>query len=173
LLTPEGQEVMAGRITIPEFDQGRPVWLIARRLLEKDKTVEVTPKYLGPPGPKPLLGWSDVRDDLRSVSVVEGPLDLVALRMWSVPGLALARSYTSEHNLRRLERFDRLYLALDQDDGGRKATTALVSRFGSRAVPIALPPAVKDPAELARRLDAERLFRSAIRAADVEYRLAA
>ena len=166
LLTRDRQEVMAGRITIPEFDAGHPVWLIGRRFLGEDNVVEGSPKYLGLPGPKPLLGWSDIRPNVRSISVVEGPLDWLALRMWDVPGLALAGSYASEHNLRLLERFDRLYLALDQDEGGRKATAELASRFGSRAVPIALPPGVKDPAELARRLDGERLFRSAIRAAD-------
>ncbi|MBV9971279.1 MAG: toprim domain-containing protein [Xanthobacteraceae bacterium] len=173
LLTRDRQEVMAGRITIPEFDQGRPVWLMGRRLLEHDETLEATPKYLGLPGPKPLLGWEEVRHNTRSVCVVEGPLDLLTLRMWDVPALALAGSYASEHNLRLLERFELLYLALDRDDGGRKATAALVSRFGSRAVPIALPPGVKDPADLAGRLEGERLFRSAIRAADAECRLAA
>ena len=173
LVSRDRQEVMAGRITIPEFAEGNPVWLIGRRLLQSGKIIEGSPKYLGLPGPKPLLGWGDVREKTRSVSVVEGPLDLVALRMWGVPGLALAGSYASEHNLRLLERFDRLYLALDQDDGGRKATAELASRFGSRAVPVALPPGVKDPAELARRLDGERLFRSAMRAADDAYRLVA
>jgi DNA primase len=120
-----------------------------------------------------LLGWGDIRPDTRSVSVVEGPLDRLALRIWDVPALALAGTYAPERNLRLLERFDRLYLALDQDDGGRKATADLVSRFGSRAVPIALPPGVKDPAELVKRLDGEQLFRSAMRAADDAYPLAA
>lgn len=166
LLTHDRQEVMAGRITIPEFDQGRPVWLIGRRFVAPDKIVESSPKYLGLPGSKPLLGWGDARHNSLSVVVVEGPLDLLALRMWEVPGVALAGTYTSDHNLRLLERFDLLYLALDQDDGGRKAIAELARRFGPRAVPLALPPDVKDPAELARRLDGERVFRSAMRAAD-------
>jgi DNA primase len=110
---------------------------------------------------------------VRSVAVVEGPLDWLALRMWDVPGVALAGTYASERNLRLLERFDRLYLALDNDDGGRKATAQLASRFGSRAVEIALPPGVKDPAELARYLDGQQLFRSALLAADHAYGLAA
>jgi DNA primase len=158
LLTRDQQEVMAGRITIPEFDEGHPVWLIGRRFRGEDIIVEDCPKYLRLPGPKPLLGWGNVRHNTRSVSVVEGPLDLVALRMWNVPALALAGSYASEHNLRLLERFDRLYLALDQDDGGRSTTAELASRFGSRAVAIALPRGVKDPADLVRRLDGGSFF---------------
>jgi hypothetical protein len=138
-----------------------------------DTIVESSAKYLGLPGPKPMLGWGNVRHNTRSVSVVEGPLDLLALGMWGVPGIALARSYASEHNLHLLERFDRLYLALDQDDGGRSATWELASRFGPRAVPVALPPGVKDPADLARLIDGEQLFRSALRAADDAYRLVA
>lgn len=166
LLTRDGQEVMAGRITMPEFQEGAPVWLVGRVLERQDSVSEDRPRYLGLPGPKPLLGWSDVHHIARSVCVVEGPVDLLALRMWAVPGVGLAGGHASEQNLRLLECFDRLYLALDQDDAGRKATADFVSRFGPRAVPIALPLGVKDPAELARRVDGARLFRSALRAAD-------
>lgn len=60
----------------PEIRQGQPVWLIGRQLEIKDDA----PRYLGLPGRKPLLGWDEASRDQRGVCLVEGPLDLLALR---------------------------------------------------------------------------------------------
>jgi DNA primase catalytic core len=159
LLRKDGQEVMARRITIPEVRGQQPVWLIGRVL---DPIAPghsgAAPKYLGLPGPKPLLGWDDAVRDPRAVSVVEGPLDLLALRMWGVPGIALAGSAASREQLSLLTHFDRVYLALDRDQTGMQATERLASALGVRAVRIELPADAKDVADLVPKPDGRQRF---------------
>jgi DNA primase len=77
LLTRAGHEFMADRIVIPELCAGRPVWLIGRALGED--LADDVPKYLGLPGPKPLLGWDQARGST-TVCVVEGVFDVLTVR---------------------------------------------------------------------------------------------
>jgi DNA primase len=53
LLLADGRERLAGRIVFPEIRQHQPKWLIGRIVEPADDL----PRYLGLPGPKPLLGW--------------------------------------------------------------------------------------------------------------------
>jgi len=78
-------ESLAGRIVFPEIRQRQPIWLIARLL----EAVDDLPRYLGRAGPKPLLGWDQASRDRRAVCIVEGPLDVLTLQQWGVPGIAL------------------------------------------------------------------------------------
>jgi DNA primase len=162
LIRKNGREFMEGRITIAEFRGRQPIWMIGR-LLESTTAQDVPerPKYLGLPGPKPLLGW-DAASDRSSVIVVEGPIDLLTLRMWSVPGVALTGSAPSHDTLSLLKAFDLVYLALDRDKAGRQATKRLQNEIGARAVCVELPKGVKDVAELAPLVDGEDMFRQAL-----------
>jgi DNA primase len=159
LLIPGGREHLAGRIVFPEIRQGSPVWFIGRSLHESDDS----PRYLGLPRSKPLLGWDTASRDLRGVCLVEGPLDLLALRQWGIPGLALCGTRLHPERLAELGRWTRLYAALDADTGGLEATASLVEAFGHRVIPIRLPQDVKDPADLAPRADGDSIFGAAIR----------
>jgi len=148
---------------VPEFRAQRPIWLIGRILdASSEETASFGPKYLGLPGPKPLLGWEEAVRDTRGVCLVEGPLDLLTLLMWGVPGIALAGSAPSWEKLHLLKTFDRVYLTLDRDKGGVEATERLASQLGTRVVRIELPPGVKDVADLAQQPDGEAQFRRAI-----------
>lgn len=163
LVRKDGREFMADRITVPEFRAAQPVWLIGRMVVSTSNNRPCSePKYLGLPGPKPLLGWDEAVVDRRGVCLVEGPLDLLTLRMWGVPGLALAGSAPSQDKLAALRTFDRVYLVLDQDKGGREAADRLLQQLGGRAVRISLPPGVKDVADLAKEPGGEDRFRQAI-----------
>jgi len=71
ILRADGREMLAGRIVFPEIRQRQPIWLIGRLLGPADGL----PRYLGLPGPKPLLGWDQASRDRRGVCLVEGPLD--------------------------------------------------------------------------------------------------
>jgi len=166
LVTGDGREFFAGRIVFPELRQGRPVWMIGRVLETPDgQPLGQGPPYLGLPDCKPLLGWDDAICDLRGVCVVEGPMDLLALRLWDVPGLALAGNGVASDKLSLLDQFRRLYLVLDQDAGGEEGTDRLVTHFGSRAVRVRLPTGVNDVADLAKSHDGDQLFRAAIESA--------
>ena len=161
LLDAQGCERLAGRIIFPEMRQGKPIWFIGRLLDESDDA----DKYWGLPGSKPLLGWDEASHDRRAVVVVEGPLDLLALRMWGVPGVATCGTRLSPAMLNALDGWQRLYVLMDADNAGQEATIRLVEAFGSRAVPVELPPGTKDVAELAPRPDGAVVLATAIQTA--------
>ncbi len=161
LLAADGRERLTGRIVFPELRQGQPIWLIGRQL----DTTDDAPRYLGLPGRKPLLGWDEASRDQRGVCVVEGPLDLLALRQWGVPGLALCGTGVAHATLELLGRWERLYTVFDADAAGQAATARLVQAFGERVIPVTLPAGIKDPAELAPRPDGAALFGAAVRQA--------
>src|SRR6266851_6781518 len=166
LITDDGREFLDGRIVFPELRDGQPVWLIGRALpTPKGYPIVPGPTYLGLPRCKPLLGWDQAIRDSRGVCVLEGPMDLMALRKWGVPGLALCGAGASPATLELLCRWDRLYAVLDNDTAGQEGTARLVETLGSRVIPVALPRDVKDPAELAPLPDGEALFSAAIREA--------
>jgi DNA primase len=163
LLRADGREYLAGRIVFPEIRAGHANWLIGRVLdRPSSKTTTAGPRYLGLPGRKSLLGWEAANRDLRGVCLVEGPTDLLALKRWGAPGLALCGTYLPSPTLEQLGRWARLYLVLDNDRAGREATARLVRAFDDRVIPVKLPASVKDPADLAARHDGAQLFAKAI-----------
>ncbi|MBV9326509.1 MAG: toprim domain-containing protein [Chloroflexi bacterium] len=163
LIRKDGREFMRGRITTPEFRGRQPIWMIGRRLDSSIRPAAIErPKYLGLPGPKPFLGSSEATSDKSHVIVVEGPFDLLTLRMWGTAGVALAGTAPSPETLSLLKTFDRVYLALDQDRAGKEATERLCNEFGARAICVGLPPGIKDVAELAPLVDGEHMFRRAL-----------
>jgi DNA primase len=124
LITRDGRE-FAGRVVFPELRSGRPIWMTGRVLESPDgEPLVAGPRYLGLPGAKPLLGWDDAIRDTREVCVVEGPTDLLALRLWGVSGLGLGGNAIRSDMLNQLSLFRRLYLALDSDKGGREGVSA-------------------------------------------------
>jgi DNA primase len=167
LLDRDGQEVFRDRIVVPEQRHGQPVWLIGRQLDQPGQASGDYPKYLGLPGRKPLLGWEEaVAAGSARVTVVEGPLDWLTLRAWGVPALSLCGSLVRPAVLAGLERFARVYLALDADDGGKAGSQRLLAALGARAVRVHLPAGCKDVAELAPSPDGATLFAAALQAAE-------
>ncbi|MGE3795877.1 MAG: CHC2 zinc finger domain-containing protein [Dehalococcoidia bacterium] len=158
LLGSDGRELMAGRVVVPELRGGQPIWLVGRAI---DPETGV-PKYLGLPGTKPLLGWEGAVGSPTAV-VVEGVFDWLTLVQWGFPAVALVGTHVRTEELRALGgRFRRLYLALDADDVGRAATDAIARALGPMALPVSLPPGVKDVAELALRPGGRALFARAL-----------
>ena len=163
LLRPNGREFLAGRIVIPEIRHGQPIWLIGRVIAPSDSR----PKYLGLPGSKPLFGWETATCH-RAVVVTEGVFDVLTLRQWNLPSLALLGTHARSDAVRALLRFGRIYLALDNDEAGRAATAELRSVLGSRLVPVGLPQDIKDVGDLALVPDGKALFMTALRNAGYE-----
>jgi DNA primase len=163
LITADGHEFLAGRVVFPEIDADHTAWLIGRILPETRRVEPLeAPVYLGLPGRKPLLGWTEAVGHARHVCLVEGVMDLMALRQWRISGLAIAGTGVHADKLEQLKRFDRVYLALDSDQAGRDGTDRIALQLGRRAIRVGLPLGVKDVAELARIADGEQQFRAAL-----------
>jgi DNA primase len=162
LIRKNGRESLAGRIVFPELRNGQPIWMTGR-VLESPEGEPVVDgaRYLGLPGGKPLLGWDEAIRDTREVCVVEGPTDLLALRLWGISGLALSGNAIGGDMLDLLNGFGRLYVALDADKGGREGADRLSAHFGSRVLKVHLPEG-QDPGGLARLPDGEARFRAAL-----------
>jgi DNA primase len=164
LLDRNGREFLAGRIVVPDVRNHRPEWLVGR-LLESDTgaddAADSPPRYLGLPGSKPLLGLQQV-DASPSVIATEGVFDWLTLRRWGYPAVALVGTHARLDIVERLRGFQRVYLALDQDDAGLEATLRLLDVLGPAAIPVALPDGIKDVAELAPRPDGHAVFARAL-----------
>lgn len=152
LLDRHGEERLAGRLVVPEIREDGPLWLIGRSLVEA-----TSPRYLGLPGCKPLLGWAEARG-WSAIVVTEGVIDRLVLSGWGVPAVALAGTHARPEVLAALAHFPRVWLLLDADAAGLAATSALRAALGARAVPIPLPAGVKDVAELAPRADGRAIL---------------
>ena len=119
------------------------------------------PKYLGLRGSRPLLGLEQARES-PTVIATEGVFDVLALRRWGFPAVAILGTHVSHDVMDQLRTFKRVYLVLDQDDAGVEATLRLSRELGPIAVPVTLPEGSKDVAELAIREDGLGLFSAAL-----------
>jgi DNA primase len=155
LLTYAGNDFLADRLVIPELSAGRPMLLIGRAL--DGHLAEDAPKYVGLPGPKPLMDYEQARGS-PSVCVVEGAFDILTLRQWGYPAVALLGTSVRREQVDQLRTFGRIYLILDNDDAGLAATLQLSDALGPSGVPVALPDGFNDPADLAALPDGPGLF---------------
>lgn len=136
------RDTMLGRIIVPDLKDGRATWLTGRALGPDGL------RYLNLRLPTPLLGLGLVRGD--EVVVTEGPFDWLTAVRWGLPAVALLGTRVSRATIQGLGRFRRLYLALDRDEAGRRATEQLIAALGSRAMPVELPSGVHDLNDLGR-----------------------
>jgi DNA primase len=157
----EGCERFAGRVTIPELRRGQPIWLIGRLL---DETADA-PRYMGLPGPRPLLGLERVTGHAAVIGT-EGVFDWLTLLGWGLPAFATvgtALSPSAREELSALPSVRTIYLAFDRDPPGWEAARQLATRLRRRVLVVELPPGVKDVNELARHPDGEARFRECLR----------
>ncbi|MGE3856853.1 MAG: CHC2 zinc finger domain-containing protein [Dehalococcoidia bacterium] len=138
------REPFAGRVIVPNLDRARrATWFTGRAVLQRRL------RYLNVEAPSPLLGLAHARRfGHRAVVVVEGPFDWLTACEWRVPAVALVGTHLSPADLEVLAPFDRVYLALDPDEAGRRATAAIEPQLGNRAVAVGLPRGVHDLNEL-------------------------
>lgn len=153
----QGRPVLEGRLVIPELVGGQATWLTGRALDDRG------PRYLSLRLPAPLLGCSCVTGD--EVVVTEGLFDWLTARQWGLPVVALVGTHASREAVRTLRHFRLVYLALDADAAGQRATAALCRLLGDRAVPVPLPAGAKELGELATWPEERMRFLTALHAA--------
>lgn len=136
------REPFAGRVIIPDLIDGRATWVTGRRLDDRE------PRYLNLRAEKPILGLNRVNSE--AIIVVEGPFDWLTAVEWGFAAAALLGTRVSDRAERQLDRFEQVYLALDNDEAGQQATADLAERLGERAIPVRLPPGVHDVSSFAQ-----------------------
>jgi len=151
------RERFAGRIIVPEWSGRYATWLTGRSIDSRE------PRYLNLRQEKPLLGLG--RIDGPAVFLTEGPFDWLTAVEWGLPAVALQGTRLSRQHESQLDRFERIYLALDNDPAGRGATHELAGRLGRRAIPVELPPGTTDLNDLQRRPNGRAEFLRCLQAA--------
>ncbi|MGE3855828.1 MAG: CHC2 zinc finger domain-containing protein [Dehalococcoidia bacterium] len=157
-LIADGRDTFTGRIVIPDLDvHGRATWLTGRALGKR------SPRYLNLRAPSPLLGVAQASQvGAAAVVVVEGPFDWLTACEWEVPAVALVGTHASRRTLAAIRGFRTVYLALDADGPGRRASAQLASALGARALTVALPDGAHDLNHLGQRRGGRNAFLAAL-----------
>jgi len=117
-------------IVFPYVFAGEVEHIKYRNLTEKD--------FHASPGTPPcLFGWQAIDDDARHVVITEGEVDAMSYREKGIPALSVPfgggdgkKQQWIEYEFDRLERFDTIYLSLDNDQQGESATNEILKRLG-------------------------------------------
>lgn len=125
-LLPDGTLAMAKKR--PAFDGGRP---------------KPTAKDCEPV----LFGWQAIPDYAREVVITEGEIDALSMAAYGHPAMSVpfgggggAKQQWIESDYDRLDRFERIYLALDMDEPGEQAVVEIAQRLGRhRCLRVNLP----------------------------------
>lgn len=148
------RSTMLGRILVPELREGKAVWVTGRKIGHDG------PRYLNLRANAPILGLQGVRGT--ELVLTEGPFDWLTAVQWCLPAAALLGSHVSRTVLVQLRRFERIYLALDNDAAGGRAADELRAALGPKAMPVRLPSGAKDLNDLCRLPEGEMLFRQCL-----------
>lgn len=84
-----------------------------------------------------LFGWQAVPDAAREVVITEGEIDALSMAAYGYVALSVpfgggkgGKQQWIENEFERMERFERIYLALDMDKSGEDAAEEIASRLG-------------------------------------------
>lgn len=147
-------ERFAGRITLPEVQGGRVIWMTGRLV---DDAIDA-PRYLHLPGPRPLYGATQIAG-VASIVGVEGYFDALTLDEWGIPAFAVGGTALPSGTEDELADARLIYLAFDADPPGQIGALAVAQRLGrARTRCVTLPPGVKDVNDLGQRPDGRVIF---------------
>lgn len=116
------------------------------RAIDRDGTKQ--PMTRAEPNAEPVLfGWQALPENTREVTICEGEIDALTLFDYGVPALSVPfgggvgrKQQWIESEFERLERFEKIFLALDQDAEGESAAQEIANRLGRhRCVRVRLP----------------------------------
>lgn len=84
-----------------------------------------------------LFGWQAIEPNAREVLITEGEIDALSWAAYGWPAMSVpfgggqgAKQQWIENDFERMERFERIYLALDMDKEGEAAAVAIATRLG-------------------------------------------
>jgi len=94
-----------------------------------------------------LFGWQAIPDTARTVTITEGEIDAMSAWVYGYPALSVPFGGGSgekqrwiEFDYDHLQRFDTIYLAMDNDEPGQQAIDEIIKRLGrERCMVVRLP----------------------------------
>ena len=92
------------------------------------------------------------------VFVCEGAMDWLTLIEWGYATVALLGSHLKQDQIGEFASAERIFIATDSDEPGRKSAQQLAETFGKRARVVPPLPNAKDVNELAMRPHAREIF---------------
>lgn len=144
-------EPFAGHLIFPNVVRGRVVHISGRA------PADAEPKWRHLIGKIEHVFNAQVLVRATEVVVVEGPFDCLAVAQIGLPCIALYGTGQIDLLPRQAaERLERVYVALDADDAGRRAAAKLATAIGFKARIVSLPDG-KDPCDLVAQGEAETL----------------
>lgn len=132
-----------GKILFPFLlPDGELALVKARKPVDGEKPVPTTKNC------EPILfGWQAIPDDARECVITEGEIDALSMAAYGYPSLSVPfgggggnKQRWIENEFERMERFEKIYLALDMDKPGDEAAAEIASRLGRhRCLRVKLP----------------------------------
>lgn len=123
---------LKGAVLLPFYDDAGELVMCKWRSITQ-KRCGVTEKNMRPA----LFGWQAVSPNARAIVICEGEFDAMAFGVLGIPALSVPfgggggeKQAWIEHEFDRLQRFDEIFLAMDADEEGRKATVEIIDRLG-------------------------------------------
>ncbi len=139
-----------GDIVFPYYVEGK---LLAAKSLKLERP-DGKKQMFTEKGCEPcLFGWHALPNDAREVTLCEGEIDAMSLSEYGFAALSIPfgggsgkKQQWIEYEYERLSMFDEIYICMDMDEEGKKASNAIIERLGvHRCKLIELP--MKDPNE--------------------------
>lgn len=121
-----------GAVIFPCYDEQGELVMCKWRAV-REKRCGVTEKNMRPA----LFGWQAINPTARAVVICEGEFDAMAMHQYGLSALSVPfgggggeKQAWIEHEYDRLERFDEIFLAMDNDEEGKKAVAEIIDRLG-------------------------------------------
>ena len=111
-----------------------------------------------------LWGWKNVTDNDRSILITEGEIDAMSWDQMDVgmPCLSVPSGVSNlgwiDNDYEALSRFENIYVAMDNDEAGQRASKAIAKRLGlQRCRTVQYPDDINDANDLLRKRPSEAL----------------
>lgn len=181
----------AGKVFFPFLRTGELVMCKFRAIKEVDgkKVIMPTSKDQEPC----LFGWQAIPSSAREVTICEGELDALSLFDYGFPALSVpfgggtgAKHEWIENEFENLERFDTIFICMDNDKAGKDAAKEIIERLGSHRCRLVNLPAkdaneclkqgvpsgvIQQAFRLAVHLDPSELRRASMYSDDIYYEI--
>lgn len=130
-------DLFRNRLILPTYEGGRCVYLQARAIDASN------PKYVNGAMDDPPLYHVNGALRAKAPAVTESTTDTLRLSVAGIPALGTYGAKLSDHQRRRLERFEVIYVAGQNDPAGLKYVDTMALALGERVRPVLPPPEYK------------------------------